>query len=72
MRSIPLSVYNLIESGNGAATEEKTMKKFYANNEFLITMIAFGIIISSAMGAWVGYVSHCQHMSLVKSINSTR
>jgi hypothetical protein len=48
------------------------MKKFYANNEFLITMIAFGIIISSAMGAWVGYVSHCQHMSLVKSINSTR
>ena len=37
-----------------------------------VHLAPFAIAISVAMGAWVGYVSHSQHMSLVRHINSSK
>lgn len=37
-----------------------------------VYLFAFMATLSALTGAWVGFVSHSQHMSLVRHINSSK
>ncbi len=41
-------------------------------SSLFLDLLPFVIVGSIAMGGWTGYISHCQHMSLVRSLNSSK
>jgi hypothetical protein len=65
--------YNRFEPSDDARNPKGfSMNDLHLEKHEYVYLAVFATLLCIAFGAWGGYISHSQHMSLVRSLNAER